>query len=151
MTGPFRRRGDRIEIRLAEHEIQFLSELPRLLETVGAVSGDPAADRLDVPAYLDDPEAEEEYRRWIRGELDEARAADRSAFVELVEAAQTGTSASEPEAEAFLRVLAEARLVLAARMGIEVEDDYEGLAEPDAAVLDYLGALQTLLIRELSA
>ncbi len=151
MRGPFRRRGDRVEIRLAEHEVQLLGQLPRLLETVGSVPDDPAADRLDVPVYLDDPDADREYRRWIRGELDSARAADRSAFAELVEAARTGTTASTEEAEAFLRVLAEGRLVLAARMGIEVEDDYERVSAPDAAVLDYLGALQALLIRELSA
>lgn len=151
MRGPFRRRGDRIEIRLSAHEAEFLTQLPRLLETVGTVAGDPAAERLDVPVYLDDPEADEEYRRWIRGELDEARAADRSAFTELVDAARSGTFASEAEAEAFLRVLAEGRLVLAARMGIEVEEDYDDISAPDAAVLDYLGVLQALLIRELSS
>ena len=87
----------------------------------------------------------------MRDELDQARAADRSAFLELVAAARQGAEASPDEAEAFLRVLVEARLVLAARLGIEVEEDYERVPVPDAAVLDYLGGLQTLLIHELSA
>ncbi len=150
MRGPFRRRGDVIEIRFADHEIHFLAQLPVLLATVGSQPDDPAAARLDVPVYLDEPEADEELRLWMREELDEARAADRSAFLELVAAAGEGTDASADEAEAFLRVLAEARLVLAARLGIEVEEDYGRIEAPDAAALDYLAALQTLLIRELA-
>lgn len=150
MSGPFHRRGDVIEMRFADHEAHLLRQLPFLLDGVGRDGDDPAADRLDVPVYLDQPTVDEEFREWMRAELDRARAADRSVFVDLVSAGERGAKASPEEAEAFLRVLTEARLVVAARLGIEVEEDYERVAAPDAAVLDFLGALQTLLIRELA-
>ena len=83
-------------------------------------------------------------------ELDQSRVADRSAFGLILEAASAGTVASIAEAEAFLRVLNEARLALGARLGVEVEADYEQLAEDDQAALDYLAGMQELLLVALS-
>jgi hypothetical protein len=149
MRLPFRRVPEGIEIRLDPHEVAFLSQLPTLLETVGNIPQDPAAERLSVPVYLDDPEANEEWWGWMGSELEQSRSADRSAFSLLLDAAEEGVVASDDEAAAFLRVLVEARLVLAARMGVEVESDYARLDDPDAAALDYLGQLQVLLLRTL--
>lgn len=142
------RRGG-IEVRLGEEEAAFLRQLPLLLADVGSPSDDPAAARLDVPVYLDDPDSEEELKRWIEPELAASRAADRSSFLTLVDAAADGTIASPLEAESFLRVLVEGRLALAARLGVDVEEDYQGLKEADAGALDYLAALQLLLIEQL--
>jgi hypothetical protein len=47
----------------------------------------------------------------------------------------------EAEADALLRVINEARLVLGARLGIEVESDHDDLPEDSRQVLDYLGWL----------
>jgi hypothetical protein len=58
---------------------------------------------------------------------------------------------SIPEAEAFLRVLNNARLALAARLKVEVEEDYERLLEADRGALDYLAGMQGLLLMVLSA
>jgi hypothetical protein len=55
------------------------------------------------------------------------------------------------EAEAFLRVLNEARLALGARLGVEVEADYEELPEDDRSALDYLAGMQGLLLVALTA
>lgn len=145
-----------IRFRFPETLAAFLRDVPLVLTSVGTVSDDPAADRLSVPVYLDDPESNSEYWRWMGSDLDEGRRADRSAFAELVDAAVVadeetgGTVASRPEAEAFLRVLAEIRLVLASRMGVDVEDDYQRLDDTQAEVLDVLAQLQLLLIEELT-
>ncbi|MGH9199095.1 MAG: DUF2017 family protein, partial [Acidimicrobiia bacterium] len=53
------------------------------------------------------------------------------------------------EAEAFLRVLNEARLALAARLSVEVEADYDQLAPEDRAALDYLASMQEFLLAAL--
>ena len=50
----------------------------------------------------------------------------------------------------MMRVLGQARLVLAARMGVDIEADYESLDEHSAAVLDTLAQLQEALIHALS-
>ena len=86
----------------------------------------------------------------MAGELGQSRAADRSAFALILEAATAGTVASIAEAEAFLRVLNEARLALGARLGVEVEADYANLPEDDRSALDYLAGMQGLLLVALS-
>lgn len=152
----FEPHADGIRMRLPETLVAFLRDVPAVLLSVGTPAEDPAATRLSVPVYLDDPEADAEFWRWMRTDLDEGRRSDRSAFVELLEAAAVsepdgeGTLASRAEAEAFLRVLAEVRLVLAARMGVEVEADYENLDDTQSDVLDMVAELQILLIQALS-
>ncbi len=137
-------------VTLDESDIEFLGQVPEFLAGVGAAAEDPAAARLAVPVYLDDPAASEEWWRLMRSELDQARAADRSAFMLVVEAARKGTVMSTAEAEAFLRVLNEARLALAARLKVEVEEDYETLLEADRGALDYLAGMQGLLLAVIS-
>jgi hypothetical protein len=137
-------------VTLNPDDIELLSQIPEFLGTVGSVPDDPAAARLQVPVYLDDPEASQEWWRFMGTELDQSRRADRSAFELIVEASATGTVMSLAEAEAFLRVLNEARLALAARLKVEVEEDYERLDEPDRGALDYLAGLQGLLLLVLS-
>lgn len=139
-----------IELWLPPELADWLADLPAALDRIG-YPGDPAAERLNAPVYLDDPEANAEWRRWMDGELDQSRAADRSAFTELVAAAVDGTVASPAEAEAFLRVLVEARLMLAARFGVDVESDYEDLSEREATTLQALGEIQVLLIQALAS
>jgi hypothetical protein len=150
MRSPFRRTRNGIEIRLDRADVALLSQIPAMLDGVGAEPDDRAAERLTVPVYLDDPGSDAEYWRLMRSEMDESRAADRSAFRELIDGAADGVTASPAEAEAFLRVLVEARLVLAARLGVDVASDYERLDEAEHAILDYLASLQALLIRALS-
>lgn len=149
MSEFFVRSGDQVRISLPDGLVEFLEDVPAALDLVGHSDGDPAASRLQVPVYLDDPSANEEYWRWMGGELDESRAADRSSFALVLESATTGVDVSMEEAQAFLRVLVEIRLALAARLGVEVEEDYAGLDHTDAVVLDTLGELQILLLRAL--
>ncbi len=145
------RRPDGLHVELPDWMIAFLSDIPELLATVGTGDSDPAADRLEVPVYLDDAEANEDWWRWMGGELAESKAADRSAFAEVLASAGDGVDISELEAYAMLRVLTETRLVIAARAGLEIEADYETLDDHTLAVLNTLALLQESLIEALSA
>lgn len=150
MTIPFRPHPEGIEVRFPDWLAAFLSDVPALLDSVGNDDGDPAADRFRPPVYLDDPDSSDDWWRWMGPELDQSEAADRSAFELLVDEAEDGVVASPAEAEAMMRVLGRARLVLAARMGVEVEADYEDLGPQQAAVLDTLAQLQEALIAALT-
>jgi hypothetical protein len=97
---------------------------PRSTSSV-ARSDDPAAGRFKVARL---PRRRRRQRRVLAVdglELDESRAADRSAFALILEEATEGVVVSRAEAHAFLRVLVEIRLALAARLGVEVEEDYQ--------------------------
>ena len=130
-------------------ERMFLSDVLPMLAGIGAVDSDPAADRLHVPVYLDDAEANEEWWRLMGEDLDAARRADRTVFARVVQSDEPAIMDDE-EANAFLRVLNEARLALGARLGLEVEDDHDTLPEEGRQALDYLGWILEELTVELS-
>ncbi len=150
MSVPFRRRDGTIEVALTAQERAVLHTLPETLDNLGPSDADPAAARLHPPAYPDDPAADAYFREMTEDDLAKARAADRSRFAETVDAG----SMSDDDAQMWLRVLVDARLTLAARMGIEQEgwEDDRSLAESrDGAMLHYLSYLQDALIQVLSA
>lgn len=151
VKGPFRRIADGIELTLADWESNVLQAIPELLASVDLGSGDPAADRLDQSPYPEEPEAAAEFRRLMAEEMTQSRSADRSAFSVTVEQAPRGVTLSSGEAEAWLRVLGEARLVLAARLGISADGWEDDLPEqdPPIALLHYLGFLQGSLAETL--
>lgn len=138
---PFVWEDGSIRVRLGAQERAFLPRLLGLLDTVGQGRLDPAADRLDPSPYPEDPVADQEYRRLMSGELVDARSADRERFAATVDADHL----SPGDAEAWVRVLGDARLVLAARQGIVRDDDgwEERVADdPELGMLAYLGFLQ---------
>lgn len=158
MRPRFRWRDEGVELRLPADEIEALGMVNELLASVGTHEGDPAARRLAVPAYPDDTEANEEFERLMGPELDTSRVADRSAVeTTLEEARRSSVILSPSEAEAWLLVLNEARLALAARLGIEEEgwgEDEAALASnPTLAFLHYLtylhGELTMVLMERL--
>lgn len=140
--------SDGIEVRLGPEERLFLGDVLPLLAGIGAPGSDPAADRLRVPVYLDDPEANQEWWRLMAEDLDAARREDRVVFERAV-ASEEPLTLSEGEANSVLRVLNEARLALGARFGIEVEEDHAELPEDSRQVLDYLGWIEEELTVEL--
>ena len=133
---------------LSPEERMFLGDVLPLLAGIGAPGSDPAADRLNVPVYLDDPDSNDEWWRLMSGDLDEARRADRAVFARMVRA-EAPVSLDDEEANAVLRVLNEARLALGARFRIDVESDHDTLPEESRQVLDYLGWVQEELTLEL--
>jgi hypothetical protein len=127
-----------IMVSFSPEERVFLADVLPFLATLGMPDNDPAAERLHPPVYLDNPEANEEWWRFMGDELRASRRADREVFRQVVEGKEE-LVLDEEGADAFLRVVNEARLVLAARLGLEVEEDHERLPEDSRQVLDYLG------------
>lgn len=136
----FRLDGREVTVSLPEEERVFLSELLEILAQVPRSGEDPASRRLRVPVYLDDPEANDEWWRLMGEELNSARNDDRRTFQGVV-AGGAPAQLSIEEANAFLRVLNEGRLVLGARFGVEVEEDHYRLPQEQREILDYLGWL----------
>jgi hypothetical protein len=141
------RRG--IAATFSDEEKIFLKDVLPLLAGIGEVGDDPAATRLKVPVYLDDPDSNDEWWRLMGNDLDMARNADRDVFRRLVED-DVVTVLSDEEGDALLRVINEARLVLGARLGVEVEEDHERIEEHGRQVLDYLGWILEELTVELT-
>jgi hypothetical protein len=137
-----------IRVELTPVERVFLGDVLPLLAGIGAPGSDPAADRLYVPVYLNDPESNEEWWRLMGQDLDSARRADRAVFERALSSLGPVTLDGE-EADAVLRVLNEARLALGARLGIDVEADHDTLSEDSRQVMDYLGWIQEELTVEL--
>lgn len=144
----FKTVGDVIRMDLSPQERMFLGDVLPLLAGIGAPGSDPAADRLRVPVYLDDPDANKEWWRLMGEDLESGRRADRAVFEKAISTDGSVTLEIE-EANAMLRVLNEARLALGARFGIEVESDHAELPEDSRQVLDYLGWIQEELTVEL--
>lgn len=141
------RRG--IAATFSDEEKIFLKDVLPLLAGIGEVGVDPAATRLKVPVYLDDPDSNDEWWRLMGNDLDMARNADRDVFRRLVES-DVVTVLSDEEGDALLRVINEARLTLGARLGVEVEEDHERIEEHGRQVLDYLGWILEELTVELT-
>jgi len=145
-VNPFNAAEGTIEVSLERDEQLLLSQLVTLLGSVGAAPNDPAADRLNPDAFLDDVEASREFRRLTADELATARDMDRDVF----ERTLAGKHLNVDEAEAWVRILGDARLALAARRGVvdgEWEDEIE--TSRDLAVVAYLGFLQGSLVQAL--
>ena len=137
------RQGD-YRLRLSDGERELLERLPaELLALLAAEPDDPALRRLRPSAYEDDPEAEDEYRRLMDGELQEGR---RDALRLLAETAARDRLTAE-ELDAWLRALTDLRLALGTRLAV-TEDVYQHEIDPrdpqayELAVFAYLSWLQ---------
>ena len=133
-----------MRVRLSEAERSALAVVPDIVAEAGDAGG-----RFDYRAHPHDNEAEDEYRRLVGSSLDSLRRADRDAFAANLD----GQLIPLETAEAWLRVIGEARIALAVRLGIE-EDGWQEEADPtsnpDMALLTYLGYLQESLVDVLS-
>ena len=135
---------DAVEIRLSAAEVAILSRLPALLGSVGSDADDPAPGRLHPRAYRDDAAGSLELIRVTKDDLAAGRAADLEVFSGQLAESADGVVISVEDAEAWLRVLGSARIVLASRRGLFDLEDL-GLAsadDPDVALVNLLGAYQ---------
>lgn len=153
--GRFRARSGGIELKLRGDDVDALSLMMPVLSAVGSDSRDPAAQRLSPAAYPEDPDAQSEYERLMTPELDRQRQVDRAAVASSLEAARRGpVKLTLIEADSWLMVVNEARLALAARLGIEEEgwgvQAPLGRREPEMALLVYLTEVQDDLIQALA-
>ncbi len=139
-----------LEIRLAPGLDAVLGQVPEWLSSVGRPGSDPAADRLTPHAYMDDEAAGAEFDRLMLPELDAGRRHDRQAYATVLERASQGsTVVNVEEVFSVLRVLDEARLVMASRLGID-SDDWQAPSDladaPELHLYHLLGWLQDALI-----
>jgi hypothetical protein len=140
MTG-LRRRGPEIDLDLPQEEIGLLLLALPLLESVAPGDpNDPAGRRLRYRAHPGDLSAEGCFRDLTVGSLEAGRDADRHRFAASL---PRGTLSAE-DAGACLRVLAEARLALAARLGIDREGGEQPGAgsHPAVSLLHLFGCVQ---------
>ena len=142
----FQVEGDVIVATLSPDERAFLSDVVPMLMSL--TPDDPASQRLRPPVYLANPEADAEWWRLMGPELAEAKSADRTAFRRMIESPH-GAVLTDADADAVLRVLNEARLVLGVRLGIEVEADYDDLTPERSWMLDFFAILQEELMEQL--
>jgi hypothetical protein len=120
------------------------SLVDQYLEVVGADAGaDPAHSRLFPAAYRDDDEAAEEFTRYTRSGLVDRKAAN-AAQVSLALDEET-VRLSPDDAERWLPLLTDLRLVIADRLGIRADDDVVP-DTPAGEVYVWLGHLQESII-----
>ncbi|NIR40764.1 MAG: DUF2017 family protein [Actinobacteria bacterium] len=134
MRRPFRRTRDGIAVRLDEQERRVVRLARDVVDGVGSGDDDPAAARLAYDARPDDEDASRRFRELTADDLAEAR------------------RLTDEEAESWMRVIGDARLALAARIGIS-EDGWEaGVAPgqpPELLLVSYLGGIQDALVQAL--
>ena len=132
------------------------SQVITLLEDRSSHEGDPATLRLLPDAYPDDAEASAEFRRFTADDLAARKASNARRIIADLAIAAGATSASTVKvdaqaAQAWVRSLTDIRLTIAARLGIETDDDI-GSGDPalrDPALLDlydWLGFVQGSLV-----
>lgn len=144
----------RIEVGLFPSERKLLKEVVAASDSALRVdddmsSEDPGRKRLHVPVYLGDEAASDEWWRLMGDHLRSARDDDRAVFEEVVGQGPP-VVIDGATAEGFLRVVNSARLVFAARLGIEVEDDFGSLSVTDETVLWFLSFVVDDLSAELA-
>lgn len=147
----------RIEARhLAELLVQFVD----LLQATEDAAEDEAVARLVPDAYPDDPHAGREFRRATEHELLDRRRDDANRVLADLEAsgasgvdgaddAVVDVALSPDDARAWMRSLAALRLVIAARLGVQDEEDHDH-DDPRFGVYDWLGYRLDGLVHALS-
>jgi hypothetical protein len=140
-------------LRLPREERELLASLPRQLrEVLRAEEPDPGLRRLFPPAYADDAEADDEYRRLMRAELLEGKLAS----LRVVEETAYAEHLTAEDLEGWLGAIESLRLYLGTQLDV-TEDSYENAldpSDPDApamALYGYLSWLQEQAVEALSA
>ena len=143
-----RTRSGEVQLRLSDEERRLLRTLPSQLEQLLEEDPeDPSLRRLTPPAYVDQPELEAEYRRFMSDDLRERLLAALATMAETVDADRL----SEDQAQRWLAALNSLRLVIGTRL--DVSEEMAGAdidpEDPDAlllAVYGYLSWLQDELV-----
>jgi Domain of unknown function (DUF2017) len=145
-----RERDGRYRLRLGTEERALLAALPAQLRELLATD-DPGLSRLFPPAYPDDEESDDEYRRLVRDELLEGRLA----ALGVVEATASADSLDEEQLTAWLGALESLRLVLGTQLDV-TEETFASELDPDdpkapaLALYGYLSWLQEQAVEALS-
>jgi hypothetical protein len=121
-----------------------------------SISDDPAIARLLPNAYADDVEASTVFRRLTEHSLADRKVANARIVITGLLAADGAQFELDAEAQqAWIRTFTDIRLVLAARLGIETDDDLGRQDTTETRVMrdvyDWLAALQTMLLDAMEA
>lgn len=127
------------------------AQISELVDNRADRADDPALARLLPDAYPDDPEAAAEFRRFTAEDLASRKSENARRIVfDLTPAAQANSATTvkvdAQSAQAWVRSLTDIRLTIAARLGIESDDD---LGSADSELLDvynWLGFVQGSLV-----
>jgi hypothetical protein len=143
-----RRKDGAIDFRIGDHERELVRGLLPQMQELLAID-DPSLTRLFPPAYANDPERDDEYRRLTRDDLLASRFSD----FDVVERTIDADRLEEAEAESWMRALNGVRLVLGTRLDVSEDmgrpepDDPEG---PAYAVYEYLSVVVSELVDALA-
>jgi hypothetical protein len=115
-----------------------------------SLDADPAIARLLPDAYGDDADASRDFRRLTERSLASRKVANARVVIDTLARADGAVRLSPLEVQAWLRTLADIRLTIAARLGIERDGD-EGATDSDAALAlhdlyDWLGFVTETLL-----
>jgi hypothetical protein len=129
--------GIRLETEERQLLIRLAAELEHLVEAQDAVVA-----RLFPPAYRDDPQAEEEYRRLLGDSL----AAGRLETLRLLRTTARSDRLSQAEADAWCSALNDLRLVFGEQLDVTEELAERGIDpdHPNAVALSIYGWLTWL-------
>jgi hypothetical protein len=138
-------------VRLPPEERALLRSLPAQLRVV-METDDPALRRLFPPAYPEDSEADDEFRRLMREELLEGKLA----ALQVVEETADANHLNGDQLEGWLGALESLRLYLGTQLDIseatyEEELDPDDPAAPALALYGYLSWLQEEVVAALSS
>jgi hypothetical protein len=127
------------------------SQVSDLIENRASLDSDPALLRLLPDAYPDDAEASAEFRRFTADDLATRKAANARRIIADLAPAARATSATTVKvdaqsAQAWVRSLTDIRLTIAARLGIETDDDVESGDAVLHDLYDWLGFVQGSLV-----
>lgn len=155
--GPFARRRGAIEAVLRDFEIGILRGVAaEIREVIAAEERPDFTRRLFPPAYEGDESAQREYAQMTAADLIEQKTVALDAVERSLDGARKKrgmwtVSLDEDEADAWLRVLNDARLSLGTRLDV-TEDDYDrqiDSSDPEATQRElylWLGWLQSNLV-----
>ena len=143
--------GSGVRARADGEELTLLASLPEVLASIDLHDEDPASERLHPRAY-DDASAEREFRRLADTEIVRARDADRDTLADLADRLAEGPAdIAFEQAEACLRAIGTARIVIAARHGMFDEEELAFPPEtPQHTIVAFLGYLQEALVDAVS-
>jgi hypothetical protein len=142
-------------LRLPAEERELLRSLPgqlrEVLQADGRRPADPSLRRLFPPAYTDDLEADDEFRRLMRDELLEGKLA----ALRVVEQTAAADRLTTEQLEAWLGALESLRLYLGTQLDVTeatyAEDlDPDDPSAPALALYGYLSWLQEQAVEALS-
>jgi len=174
---PFQRDGDSITASFTTLERRLISDLAAsvaelleplashinddpLFEATGiggsnARHSDPAIARLLPNAHADDEAASADFRRLTERSLSTRKVTNAQAVLASLDTDSGTVMLDAALVQSWLRTLADIRLVIASRLGIESDDD-RGTADTDELVMlrdvyDWLGFVTESLIEALEA